>query len=91
MEGNMLGITAGSIFSDKQIQELIAVPASAIVSEAMSKMSERGVGAILIKNSPNAADGIFTERDLMTRVVNAGQDARTTAIGAVMCSQVRRL
>ena len=88
---NMIGKSVGSIVSDKQIQELIAVPASAMVSEAVSRMSDKGVGAILIQNSPNTVDGIFTERDLMTRVVNAGRDAKTTAIGTVMSSQVRRV
>ena len=87
----MIGKTVGSIVSDKQIQELIAVPASAMVSEAVSKMSEKGVGAILIKNSQNTVDGIFTERDLMTRVVNAGRDAKNTAIGTVMSLEVRRV
>ena len=87
----MIGISVGSIVSDKKIQELIAVPASVMVSEAVSKMSEKGVGAILIKDSQNTVEGIFTERDLMIRVVNAGRDAKTTAIGMVMSSQVRRV
>jgi signal-transduction protein with cAMP-binding, CBS, and nucleotidyltransferase domain len=87
----MIGKSVGSIVNDKQIQELIAVPSSAMVSEAVAKMSERGVGAVLIKDSQNTVDGIFTERDLMIRVVNAGRDAKTTAIGMVMSSQVRRV
>ena len=87
----MIGKTVGSIVSDKQIQELIAVPASAMVSDAVSRMTEKGVGAILIKNSQSTVDGIFTERDLMTRVVNAGRDAKTTAIGTVMSLEVRRV
>ena len=87
----MIGKTVGSIVSDKKSQDLIAVPASATVSEAVSRMSEKGIGAILIGNPQNAIDGIFTERDLMTRVVNAGRDARTTAIGAVMSAEVRRV
>jgi signal-transduction protein with cAMP-binding, CBS, and nucleotidyltransferase domain len=87
----MIGKSVGSIVSEKQIQELIVVPASAMVSEAVSRMSEKGVGAILIQNSQNTVDGIFTERDLMIRVVNAGRDAKTTAIGTVMSSQVRRV
>jgi signal-transduction protein with cAMP-binding, CBS, and nucleotidyltransferase domain len=87
----MIGKTVGSIVSDKQIQELIAVPASAMVSEAVSTMTEKGVGAILIRNSQNTVDGIFTERDLMTRVVNAGRDAKSTAIGTVMSQEVRRV
>jgi signal-transduction protein with cAMP-binding, CBS, and nucleotidyltransferase domain len=87
----MIGKSVGSIVSDKQIQELIAVPATATVSEAVSRMSDKGVGAILIGNSQNAVDGIFTERDLMTRVVNTGLDPRTTAIGSVMSLEVRRV
>jgi CBS domain containing-hemolysin-like protein len=51
----------------------------------------KGVGAILIRNSQDTVDGIFTERDLMTRVVNAGRDAKTTAIGTVMSLEVRRM
>ena len=87
----MIGTSVGSIVGNKQIQELIAVPASAMVSEAVSKMSEKSVGAVLIQKSQNTVDGIFTERDLMIRVVNAGRDAKTTTIGTVMSSQVRRV
>ena len=87
----MIGKTVGSIVGEKKIQELITVPASAMVSEAVATMSQKGVGAILIKNPQNTVDGIFTERDLMIRVVNAGRDAKTTAIGMVMSSQVRRV
>lgn len=87
----MIGKTVGGIVSDKRIQDLVAVPGSATVSDAVAKMSERGVGAILIRNGPDTVDGIFTERDLMTRVVNAGRDARTTAIASVMSQEVRRV
>jgi len=89
--GNMIGKSVGSIVGGKRIQELIAVPATATVSEAVFRMSEKGVGAILIRSSPDTVDGIFTERDLMTRVVNAGLDAKSTKIGTVMSSQVRRV
>jgi len=89
--GNMIGKSVGSIVKGKQIQELITVPATATVSEAVSRMSDKGVGAILVSNSQNAVDGIFTERDLMIRVVNAGLDAKSITIGTVMSPQVRRV
>lgn len=87
----MIGRSVGSIVSNKQIQELIAVPVSATVSEAVATMSQKGIGAILIKNRGDAIDGIFTERDLMIRVVNAGRDPKSTPIGAVMSPQLRRV
>ena len=86
----MIGRSVGSIVGNKKIQELIAVPASAMVSEAVATMSQKGVGAILIRNRGDAVDGIFTERDLMNRVVNAGRDPKSTPIGAVMSPDVRR-
>jgi signal-transduction protein with cAMP-binding, CBS, and nucleotidyltransferase domain len=89
--GSMSGRSVGSIVSEKQIQELITVPATAMVSEAVSKMTQKGVGAILIRNAQNTIDGIFTERDLMVRVVNMGRDPKTTAIGTVMSLQLRRV
>jgi signal-transduction protein with cAMP-binding, CBS, and nucleotidyltransferase domain len=91
MRGDMTATTVGSIVSEKQIQELIAVPASAMVSEAVSRMAKKGVGAILISNAQNKIDGIFTERDLMVRVVDRGRDPKTTAVGMVMSLQVRRV
>lgn len=89
----MIGKTVGAIIGEKKIQDLITVPASAMVSEAVATMSQKGVGAILVrnKNRDGAIEGIFTERDLMTRVVNAGKDPRGTPMGAVMSPQVRRV
>jgi CBS domain-containing protein len=91
MGGNMIGKSVGSIVSEKQIQELITVPPSATVFEAVAAMSRKGVGAILIRSRGDAIDGIFTERDLMTRVVNAGRDPKTTPMSTVMSPQVRRV
>ena len=87
----MIGKTVGSIVGEKKIQDLITVPASAMVSEAVAAMSKKGIGAILIRNRGDAIEGIFTERDLMTRVVNAGRDPKTTPMGAVMSPQVRKV
>jgi len=87
----MIGRSVGSIVSGKPIQELIAVPPSATVFEAVSKMSQKGVGAILVEGAQGAIEGIFTERDLMVRVVTGECDAKTTAIGSVMSAQVRRI
>ena len=83
--------SVGSLIGGKQIQGLIDVPALATVSDAVVKMTARGVGAILIRNPQNTIDGIFTERDLMVRVVSMGRDPKTTPIRSVMSLQVRRV
>lgn len=69
--------------------ELITVDAGALVIEAVDVMAERRVGAVLIRNEDGLIDGIFTERDLLTRVVHAGRDPKTTPISMVMTRSVR--
>jgi CBS domain-containing protein len=66
-----------------QRQQLLELPASATAREAARRMCERKVGAVLVTEG-GALQGIFTERDLMHRVVAAGRDPDGTRLGEVM-------
>jgi CBS domain-containing protein len=77
------------VLAQKASSELVTVDASATVSEAVSMMAQRRVGAVVIKNEDGLADGIFTERDVLVRVVDAGRDPQTTPISMVMTRDVR--
>jgi len=59
------------------------VPMGRTVREVVNYMTERGVGAMPIIDGDRVA-GIFTERDLMTRVVAAGRDPDRTRVEEVM-------
>lgn len=87
----MITETVGNILKRKEIQELLAVPASASVADAVALMSGKGIGAIIVRNPGGAVEGIVTERDLMRRVLNEGRDAKTTAVTSVMSPNVRRV
>ncbi len=50
---------------------------------AAARMAEQRCGSILVCDGDELC-GIFTERDLLTRVVAAGRDASTTRLGEVM-------
>ncbi len=52
-------------------------------------MAARHVGAVLIKTEDGLVGGIFTERDVLVRVVNAGLDPKKTPISMVMTRDVR--
>ena len=52
-------------------------------------MADRHVGAAMIRNEDGLVDGIFTERDLLTRVVHAGRDPKTTPVSMVITREVR--
>ncbi|AOS43699.1 Hypoxic response protein 1 [Lacunisphaera limnophila] len=66
---------------------LHAVPTSVTVLEAVQKMNQHKVGAVLVMNGGKLA-GIFTERDVMTRVIAANCDPKTTPIAQVMSADV---
>jgi len=57
------------------------------VLEAVRKMNQERVGALLVCVS-NELVGIFTERDVLTRVVDAGRDPTSTKVVEVMTSEV---
>ena len=85
----MLQQTVEQAVRNKASDELISVPASATVAEAVEVMAARHVGAVVIKTEDGLVGGIFTERDVLVRVVNAERDPKTTPISLVMTRDVR--
>ncbi len=85
----MLQQTVEEVVRNKASDELISVPASSTVSEAVAVMASRRVGAVVIKTEDDLVGGIFTERDVLVRVVDAGRDPKTTPISLVMTRDVR--
>ncbi len=66
---------------------LISAPPDALVRDVAVTMSEGRVGAVPIMDDDRLV-GIFSERDLMTRVVVSGRDPRATRISDVMTHDV---
>ncbi|HXH81310.1 MAG TPA: CBS domain-containing protein [Candidatus Tectomicrobia bacterium] len=64
--------------------EPICLPASATVAEAIERMLARRQAGVLVVDCAGRLTGIFTERDVLTRVVGAGRDPAGTHLEAVM-------
>jgi signal-transduction protein with cAMP-binding, CBS, and nucleotidyltransferase domain len=77
------------VVRDRGTDELFSVPASATVGEAVDIMAEREIGAVMVMTEDELVAGIFTERDLMMRVVRPGLNPKTTPISMVMTRDVR--
>lgn len=60
---------------------------SASVAEAVAMMNRNQISSILIIESGRVA-GIFTERDVLRRVVGESRDPRTTPVSLVMSAGV---
>ena len=61
----------------------VFVPAQSTVAEAITKMREARQGCVLVKEESKLV-GIFTERDVLSRVVGRGLDAAVTRVAEVM-------
>jgi len=68
-------------------KEVLAVEAKMTVLEATRYMSEHVIGAVPVLEEGKLV-GIFTERDLMTRVVVAQKDSAETLVRDVMTAEV---
>lgn len=62
---------------------LVQAAPTTTVKAAVDKMAEHRCGSIVVLDGERVA-GIFTERDLMLRVVHAGRDPTKTPLGEVM-------
>jgi len=76
--------TAQSIL-DRKGSEVATVARSATVLEAAKLMNHRRIGALVVTEGERAV-GIFTERDILCRVVAEGRNAASTPVEKVMTS-----
>jgi CBS domain-containing protein len=64
-------------------QDTAVVPRQATVVDAVRIMTSRNIGAVPVVDDERLV-GIFTERDVMARVVAVGLDPKSTPVGDVM-------
>src|SRR5438874_7574167 len=80
--------TRGALVSDTitvlSPAEPICLRETATVHEAVQTMLARRQAGVLITDAEGRLTGIFTERDVLTRVLGRDLDARKTALAAVM-------
>jgi CBS domain-containing protein len=71
-----------SVLAEKG-RQVYTISRTATVSEAVREMNEKGVGSLLVVDGRHPV-GIFTERDVLRRIVDADRDPALTRVGEVM-------
>lgn len=64
-------------------QDLAIVRPGVSVREAAKLMTQRKIGAVMV-GERSRLEGIFTERDILTKVVAVGRDPDAVTVGEVM-------
>jgi len=78
--------TVQSILSRKG-QQVVSISAGESVLAAASLMNQRAIGSLLVLEGERVI-GIFTERDVLRRVVVTGRDPASTKVSEVMTTPV---
>lgn len=65
-----------------------AVPPSATVAAAVQIMNHLHIGAVVVTGEHHQLLGIFTERDVLNRIVALGRDPKTTPVASVMSTKL---
>ena len=68
-------------------RHVVSIDEARSVLEAARLMNERGIGGVVVTKEGSMV-GIFTERDILRRVVSKERDLKATSIREVMTSQV---
>jgi CBS domain-containing protein len=72
---------------DRKGSQVAIIHREATVLEAAKKMNELRIGALVVIESDRVI-GMFTERDILNRIVAAQRDAAATKVGEVMTTPV---
>ncbi|MFK7790737.1 MAG: CBS domain-containing protein [Phycisphaeraceae bacterium] len=74
---------------EKKEHKLHSIEPTATVMDAANLMNKHRIGALLVVDRRGESlAGIFTERDILQRIVGEKQDPETTAVGQVMTTEV---
>jgi CBS domain-containing protein len=79
-------VTVKKILENKG-REVISIDGEAKVTEAARLMNERHIGALVVTHAGKVV-GVFTERDILNRIVAQTRDPAATAVQEVMTSPV---
>jgi len=69
------------------VENVIGVPSNASVHEAVRLMNKNKIGCLLVVDSEKIS-GIFTERDVLERIVEKGRNPRETEVSEIMTKHV---
>jgi CBS domain-containing protein len=67
-----------------------AVASTFTIAEAVAEMNKKRIGCVVIMDAGKII-GIFTERDVLSRVVGADLDPKTVRVGDVMTKDVHMI
>ncbi|MDQ8193036.1 CBS domain-containing protein [Coraliomargarita sp. SDUM461004] len=79
-----------SILLGEKSPSIYCVTEAVTVQQAVAEMNRHRIGSVLVSRG-EVVCGIFTERDVLTRIVAAGRDPDTTLVREVMTERFQTI
>jgi CBS domain-containing protein len=80
--------TAARTVADLMSSPVLTINPAVTVDRAAAKMISAGISSLLVTPDARHPQGIITKRDIVTKLIAGGQDARAVAVEALMSSPV---
>jgi CBS domain-containing protein len=75
------------VLADKG-HNVVTITPDAMVVVAVARMNDHHIGALVVVDARNVPVGIFSERDVLTRIVGGGRDPARTRVREVMTCEL---
>ena len=79
-----------SILLSEKSSSIFCITEESTIDEAVSEMNRQRIGSLVVKKG-DVVRGIFTERDVLTRIVAAGRDPKATLVREVMTESFQHI
>lgn len=87
----MIPLIANTKISALGLREAVRLPETAPLVAAVTMLRERKRGAVIVESAEGLLRGVFTERDLVTRVDHTSLDWHGRTVGECMTREPRRI
>lgn len=77
------------ILAAKNIERIFSVTPDDTVSTAAEMLSEKRIGAVIVREDGNEMDGILSERDIVREIGRRGVDCMKDHVGTIMTTNVK--
>ena len=81
-------LTAKDLLAKKELKDIVTVRADISAQEACKLLRAYHIGCLLVTDDAGRIEGVFTERDVVNRLVAEDKDASDTRVGDVMTREV---
>jgi CBS domain-containing protein len=82
-------LNVSDIVNQKSIKDVKTINETSSVYEAISKMTENGVGGLIVTTSSGQLAGVITERDYLTKVILKGLTSKDTQVSKIMTPRAK--